>query len=70
MFWKRKQIISSTAKGFPIALPPIPPKKEYEIMLELLREAEHFSHSGDSDVEKEQLEMLKRAIDRYKPNAT
>ena len=64
MFWKRKEIVSYKS-NFALELPPVPPKKEYEIMLELLRNAEHLSHSGEFEVEKEQLEIVKSVIDRY-----
>ena len=64
MFWKRKNVTSSI-NGLPFVIPPIPPKKGYGDMLELLREAE--SHS-DKQIEIGHLDLLIEAIERYKIN--
>lgn len=40
MFWNRKKQIVSSIGGLPLEIPPIPPKKEFVVMLDLLIDAE------------------------------
>lgn len=64
MFWKRKERIEFTAKGN-IFMPPPPPKKEFETMLEILRDAEKFDNAGEKDVSNSTLKTLSEFIECY-----
>jgi hypothetical protein len=65
MFWKRKEKITHTAKGHIFIPPPPPPKKDFETMLELLRDAEKFDNAGEKDVSNATLKNLCEFIERY-----
>jgi hypothetical protein len=69
MFWKRKPVntVISSKNGYLMINnpPPIPPKKEFESMLELLRDAEKYDNSGEAEVSLKQLETLREYIDKY-----
>lgn len=64
MFWKRKEKIEVGSLG-PIYTTQNPTKKEFENMLEILREAEKFDSIGEYYLAEEQLQVLKRYIDKY-----
>ncbi len=65
MFWKRKERVEFTAKSNMFIPPPPPPKKEFETMLELLRDAEKFDNAGEKDVCFATLRNLSEFIERY-----
>lgn len=65
MFWKRKERIEHTAKGHIFIPPPPPSKKDFETMLELLRDAEKFDNTGEKDVSDATLKNLCEFIERY-----
>ena len=65
MFWKRKERIEYTAKGHIFIPPPPPPKKDFETMLELLRDAEKFDNAGEKGVSNSTLKNLCEFIERY-----
>jgi len=69
MFWKRKPVntVISSKNGFVfIDNPPLsPPRPEFETMLELLRDAEKYDNSGETEISLKQLETLREYIDRY-----
>lgn len=69
MFWKRKNRNSITAKGVPFVLPQPPAKKEFETMLEILRDAEKYDNAGEYDVCNLTLNNLKQYIDKYTSTA-
>ncbi|MDA3778638.1 MAG: hypothetical protein PF487_00110 [Bacteroidales bacterium] len=69
MFWKREKKVANSLGGLPLLIPPIPPKKEYIHIFELLKEAEYFSNTNDKNIEAEHLDILVKAIERYKSNA-
>ena len=64
MNWKRKKV-ESLGKLGPTVIPPTPPKKEYEIMVELLQNAESFSNKGETETEFQALGMLINYISNY-----
>jgi hypothetical protein len=65
MFWKRKEKIECEYLGHIVCPPPPPPKKEFETMLELLRDAEKFDNAGEKDVSNATLKYLGEFIERY-----
>lgn len=65
MFWKRKERIDYTAKGHIFIPPPPPPKKEFETMLEILRDAEKYDNAGEKDVSNATLKNLCEFIERH-----
>lgn len=56
-FWKRKEKITRGTLG-PLLMPPIPPRKEFETMLEILRDAEKFDNNGEKSVSNSTLRTL------------
>lgn len=65
MFWKREDKKEQTPLGLIISIPPIPPKKEFTTMLELLRDAEKYDTSGEPEVSKKILSDLCDFILKY-----
>ena len=65
MDWKRNKKISIASGGVPLLDVPMPPKKAYEDMLELLKQSEYFSNGDDRTIEIDSLDLLKKSIDRY-----
>lgn len=65
MIWKRKEEIASTKLG-PISVPPVPARKEFETMLQLLIEAEKFDMNGESFARNMILSALVEYIEQYK----
>lgn len=65
MFWKRKQKTTIGALG-PIQIPPIPPKKEFSTMLEMLRDAEKYDTENESECRDTILTGLCEYIERFK----
>lgn len=64
MFWRRKPKVTDGALGL-LLQPPIPPKKEFETMLELLRDAEKYDIAEESDSSKAVLRELQARIDAF-----
>lgn len=67
MFWKRKKETSHGALG-PLSVPPTPPKKEFETMLEMLRDAEKYNNAGENEVSDAILTHLCEYIEYNKKN--
>lgn len=79
MFWERKEkqfIGGSTNKEYntpssdDIIIPqyrlPTPPKKEFETMLQVLRDAEKYDKAGDVEVRNYLLTALSDHIEKFK----
>ena len=65
MFWKRKEKVVKGRFG-PLLIPPIPAKKEFEIMLEILRDAEKYDTGNDIEVRNVLLTTLCEHIEIFK----
>ena len=66
MFWKRKKKVNHYPNGLgPLLEIPIPPKKEYKNMLELLRDAEKYDVQGEKEIAKDKLKVLTKYITEY-----
>ena len=66
MFWKRKKQVVSSIGGLPLEVPPIPPKKEFATMLELLRDAEKYDNESEKEASEAVLTTLCEYIERFK----
>lgn len=69
MFWKRKTILVNSNIGqVPLMRnpPPPPPKKEFETMLEILRDAEKFDNANEIDVRNNTLQNLVDYINDFR----
>lgn len=64
MFWKRKKIIRHTPLGLMSDI-PVPPRNEYQNMLELLKDSEKYDSSGEKELSINLLETLSTYIGRY-----
>jgi hypothetical protein len=64
MFWKREKTITYSPVGPLLQIQP-PPKKDFQTMLELLRDAEKFDNSGEKDVSNATLKNLCEFIQSY-----
>jgi hypothetical protein len=62
MFWKRKE---EKSKFTGAALPPVPARHEYEVMIDLLKNAENLSNIAGVDIEHRALEDLVYYIRLY-----
>ena len=65
MFWKRDKKITAGDLGM-LEIPPIPPKKQFATMLEMLRDSEKYDNEGEKEVSIEILTSLCKYIERYK----
>ena len=65
MFWKRKQKTTSGELGM-LEIPPMPPKKHFSTMLEMLRDSEKYDNEGEKIVSNAMLTNLCEFIERYK----
>lgn len=65
MFWKREKRTTVGVLGV-MEMPPIPPKKQFATMLEILRDAEKYDNEGDKEVSDAMLTNLCEFIERYK----
>jgi len=65
MFWKRKEKTTIGALG-QIQIPPIPPKKEFSTMLEMLRDAEKYDTENENECRDTILTGLCEYIERFK----
>lgn len=67
MFWKRKtKLVNSNLGLGPLILPQSPPKKEFETMLEILRDAEKFDNANEIDVRNNTLQNLVDYINEFR----
>ena len=66
MFWNRKKQVVSSIGGLPLEVPPIPPKKEFATMLELLRDAEKYDNESEKEASEAVLTTLCEYIERFK----
>lgn len=64
MFWKRKEEIKYSNIG-PILMTPMPPKKEFETMFEMLKDAEKYDHTEEYGVSDMILKDLVKYINDY-----
>ncbi len=65
MFWTREPKKAVGALGM-LEIQPILPKKQFETMLEMLRDAEKYDNNGEKDVSTAILTNLCEFIERYK----
>lgn len=65
MFWKRKPKVINTSLG-PIISSQTPPKKEFETMLEILRDAEKFDNANEIEVRNNTLQNLVDYINDFR----
>lgn len=65
MFWKREKEVVSGSLG-PLLIPPIPAKKEFKTMLEILRDAEKYDTVNDIEVRNALLTTLCEHIEAFK----
>lgn len=65
MIWKRKEEIVYGKLG-PLSVPPIPVKKEFKAMLEVLIDAEKFDVSGEIALRNAMFSALVEYIEQYK----
>lgn len=65
MFWTREPKKAVGALGM-LEIQPIPPKKEFGTMLEMLRDSEKYDNNGEKDVSIAMLTNLCEFIERYK----
>ena len=65
MFWKREEKTTLGALGM-LEIPPMPPKKQFATMLEMLRDSEKYDNEGEKDVSIAMLTNLCEFIERYK----
>lgn len=63
MIWRREEKISHGGLG-PLSVPPNPASKEFELLLNLLIDAEAYDSRGHIDSRNEILIFLKNQIDR------
>jgi len=67
MFWRRKtKVVNSNIGLRPLILPPPPPKKEFETMLEILRDAEKYDNANEIDVRNNTLQNLVDYINDFR----
>lgn len=65
MFWKRESKIVNGSLG-PLLTPPIPAKREFQTMLEILRDAEKYDTGNDIEVRNALLTTLCEHIEIFK----
>lgn len=65
MFWKRKEKVVIGSLG-PLLIPPIPAKREFETMLEILRDAEKYDTGNNIEVRNVLLTTLCEHIEIFK----
>ena len=65
MFWKREPKIVKGSLG-PLLIPPIPAKREFQTMLEILRDAEKYDTGKDIEVRNVLLTTLCEHIETFK----
>jgi hypothetical protein len=65
MFWKKKQKTTVGTLGM-LKIPPMPKKKQFATMFEMLRDSEKYDNEGEKDVSIGMLINLCEFIERYK----
>lgn len=65
MFWKREKKTAVGSLGM-LEIPPMLPKKQFSIMLEMLRDSEKYDNDGETEVSIAMLTNLCEFIERYK----
>ena len=65
MFWNRKKKIVNGSLG-PFLMPGIPAKKEFETMLETLRDAEKYDSVNEIEIRNSLLNSLSEQIQNFK----
>lgn len=65
MFWKRESKIVKGSLG-PLLITPIPPKREFQTMLEILRDAEKYDNGNDIEFRNALLTTLIEHIEIFK----
>jgi len=65
MFWNRKEKVVIGSLG-PLLIPPIPAKREFETMLEILKDAEKYDNGNDIEVRNALLTTLCEHIEVFK----
>jgi len=65
MFWNRKEKVVIGNLG-PLLMPPIPAKREFETMLEILKDAEKYDNGNDIEVRNALLTTLCEHIEVFK----
>jgi hypothetical protein len=69
MFWKRETKAVNSNIGQVLLMrnpPPPPPKKEFETMLEILRDAEKYDNANEIDVRNNTLQNLVDYINDFR----
>lgn len=66
MFWNRKKQIVNSIGRLPLEVPPVPPKKEFATMLEMLRDAEKYDNESEKEASEAILTALTEYIERFK----
>jgi hypothetical protein len=67
MFWKREQKTTIGDLGM-LEILPMPQKKQFATMMEMLRDSEKYDNEGEKDVSIAMLTNLCEFIERYKTN--
>ena len=65
MFWNKKVKTTNGALGL-LQIPPIPPKKEFSTMLEMLRDAEKYDTESEKECRDTILTGLCEYIEKFK----
>ncbi len=65
MYWKRKEKTTIGELGLMLT-PPVPPKKEFSTMLEMLRDAEKYDAESENECRDTILTGLCEYIERFK----
>jgi hypothetical protein len=66
MSWNSKKQIVSSIGGLPLEVPPMPQKKEFETMHELLNDAEKYDNASEKEASEAVLTILCEYIERFK----
>ena len=65
MFWKKEKKVVIGSLG-PLLILPIPAKREFNVMLEILRDAEKYDTGNDIEVRNVLLTTLSEHIEIFK----
>lgn len=64
MFWKRKPVFKYTKSDFYLDPPP-PAKRSFNVMADILVDAEKYDYEGEKDVSVAMLKTLCQFIENY-----